>query len=178
PLFDKEIISMKIDPHHFNAESDLIESILNHDSSIISSSLKIDSLLDEFADDPMPPGINEHDYDSERDMLIFEELLSNDSLSTPENESFHFDIPSFSRPPAKPPNDDSGILTIKMDFSREDDLPSPNKEDKFFNPGILIHEKSVKIITRFAQEKKLVVSYASSLFEDFDPPFYELLVFN
>nr|GFB65713.1 hypothetical protein [Tanacetum cinerariifolium] len=36
----------------------------------------------------------------------------------------------------------------------------------------------VKIITPVAQEKKLVVSYASWLFEDFDPPFYELLVFK
>nr|GEX74419.1 hypothetical protein [Tanacetum cinerariifolium] len=50
PLFDKEIISIKIDPHQFNAESDLIESLLNQDSSIISSSLKIDYLLDEFAE--------------------------------------------------------------------------------------------------------------------------------
>nr|GEZ82393.1 hypothetical protein [Tanacetum cinerariifolium] len=49
PLFDEEIISVKIDPHHFNDDSDLIESLLNHDSSIVSSSLKIDSLLDEFA---------------------------------------------------------------------------------------------------------------------------------
>nr|GFD21853.1 hypothetical protein [Tanacetum cinerariifolium] len=49
PLLDEEIISIKIDLHHFNAESDLIESLLNHDSSIISSSLKIDSLFDEFA---------------------------------------------------------------------------------------------------------------------------------
>nr|GEX98720.1 hypothetical protein [Tanacetum cinerariifolium] len=47
PLFDEEIISM--DPHHFNAESDLTKSLLNHDSLIISSSSKIDSLLDEFA---------------------------------------------------------------------------------------------------------------------------------
>nr|GFB81546.1 hypothetical protein [Tanacetum cinerariifolium] len=45
PLFDEEIISTKIDPYHFNVESDLIESLLNHDSSIISSSSKIDSLL-------------------------------------------------------------------------------------------------------------------------------------
>nr|GFA69528.1 hypothetical protein [Tanacetum cinerariifolium]GFA70699.1 hypothetical protein [Tanacetum cinerariifolium] len=29
PLFDEEIISIKIDPHHVNAESDLIESLLN-----------------------------------------------------------------------------------------------------------------------------------------------------
>nr|GFB76150.1 hypothetical protein [Tanacetum cinerariifolium] len=48
PLFDKEIISIKIDLHHFNAESDLIESLLNQNSLIISSSSKIDSLLDEF----------------------------------------------------------------------------------------------------------------------------------
>nr|GFA75893.1 hypothetical protein [Tanacetum cinerariifolium] len=60
----------------------------------------------------------------------------------------------------------------------DDDLPSPNNEDKVFNPGILIHEKSVKIITRVAQEKKLPISYASLVFEDVDPPFYEPLVFK
>nr|GEZ93782.1 hypothetical protein [Tanacetum cinerariifolium] len=73
---------------------------------------KID--LSSTPDYPMPPGIEEVDYESERDMLIFEELLSNDSLSLPENEKFYFDIPSSSRPPVKPPDDDSGILTIKM----------------------------------------------------------------
>nr|GFC15305.1 hypothetical protein [Tanacetum cinerariifolium] len=139
---------MKIDPHHYNVESNLIEYLLNSDSPIISSSSKIDSLFDEFAgeltllksisprinktdydpeeeirlikrlfdslmeeiilsftlDDPMPPGIEEDDYDSERDILILEELLNNDSLSLPENESFHFDIPSSSRPPVKQPD--------------------------------------------------------------------------
>nr|GFC13307.1 hypothetical protein [Tanacetum cinerariifolium] len=44
PLFDEEIIPMEIDQHSFNAESDLIESMPNHDSSIIISS-KIDSLF-------------------------------------------------------------------------------------------------------------------------------------
>nr|GEZ48454.1 hypothetical protein [Tanacetum cinerariifolium] len=126
PLFEEEINSMRIDHHHFNAESDLIESLLNRDSSIVSSS-KIDSLLDEFAgeltllksiwsgidetdcypeedihlierlfdsfmkeidlsfnpDDPMPPGIEEDDDDSERDILILEELPSNYSISLP-----------------------------------------------------------------------------------------------
>nr|GEX53315.1 hypothetical protein [Tanacetum cinerariifolium] len=148
PLFDKEIIFIKIDSHHLNAESDLKESLLNQDSSIISSS-KINSLLDEYADelillksipprideadcdlrkkfvlsrncyDSMPPGIEDDDYDSKGDILILEELLSNDSLSLPENESFHFDIPSSPRPPAKPPDDDeiepnSRILTVKV----------------------------------------------------------------
>nr|GFA41524.1 hypothetical protein [Tanacetum cinerariifolium] len=165
-LFDEEIISIKIDPHHFNAESDLIESLLNHDSLIISSSSKIDSLFDEFAgeltlfksippginetdcdleeetrmsrdccmithlldsdslmeeivlsftpDDPMPPGIEEDDYDSKKDILILEELLNNDSVLLPENESFHFDIPSSSRPPTKPLDGNSGILNVKV----------------------------------------------------------------
>nr|GFA56317.1 hypothetical protein [Tanacetum cinerariifolium] len=192
PLFDEEIISMKIDPHYFNAESNLIESLLNHDSSIISSSSNIDSLFDEFAgeptllksippgineidcdpeeethfikrllydnlsprpseefvsknsdaaiesfspspipvedsdslmeeidlsftsDYPMPPGIEEDDYDSERDILILEELLSNNSFSLPKNESFHFDIPSFSHPHTKPPDGNTGILNVKV----------------------------------------------------------------
>nr|GEZ64353.1 reverse transcriptase domain-containing protein [Tanacetum cinerariifolium] len=65
-----------------------------------------------------------------------------------------------------------------QDFSRDDDLPSPDNEDKVFNPGILIQEKSVTIITRVALEKKLAISYASLVFEDFDPPFYEHLVFK
>nr|GEY46523.1 reverse transcriptase domain-containing protein [Tanacetum cinerariifolium] len=65
-----------------------------------------------------------------------------------------------------------------QNFSRDDDLPSPDNEDKVFNPGIIIHEKSVTIITRVAQEKKLVISYASLVFEDVDPLFYELLVFK
>nr|GEU40534.1 hypothetical protein [Tanacetum cinerariifolium] len=170
PLFDEEIISMKIDPHQFNAESDLIESLLNHDSSIISSSSKINSLFDEFVethfikrllydnssprplevfvfensdvtiesfsqshipvedidslmeeidlsftpDYPMPPGIEEDDYDAERDILILEEFLSNNSLSLLENEAFHFDIPSSFRPPAKPPDGNTCILNVKM----------------------------------------------------------------
>nr|GEV74059.1 hypothetical protein [Tanacetum cinerariifolium] len=193
PLFEEEIIPTKIDQRHFDAESDLIASRLNHESSIISSSLKIDSLLDEFAgeltllksippgidetdcyhkndirlikrllydnssprppeefvsensyakiesfspspipiedsdylmeemdlsctlDDPMPPSIeDDDDNDSKRDILILEELLDNYSFSLPVIESFYFDIPSFSCPPTKPPDGNTGILNIKM----------------------------------------------------------------
>nr|GFD36130.1 hypothetical protein [Tanacetum cinerariifolium] len=65
-------------------------------------------------DDPMPPVIEEDDDDSESDIPILEELLDNYSLSLPENESYRFDIPSSSRPPAKPPDGNTGILNIKM----------------------------------------------------------------
>nr|GEY55304.1 hypothetical protein [Tanacetum cinerariifolium] len=70
-----------------------------------------DSLMEEIdlsltPNDSMPPGIDNDDYDSEGDILFLGELLSNDSLSLFENESFHFDIPSSPRPPAKPPDDD------------------------------------------------------------------------
>nr|GEU40872.1 hypothetical protein [Tanacetum cinerariifolium] len=65
-------------------------------------------------DYPMPPGIEDKDYDSERDILISKDLPSNNTLSFAEKESFHFDIPLFSCPPAKPPDGDTGILNIKM----------------------------------------------------------------
>nr|GEV37854.1 hypothetical protein [Tanacetum cinerariifolium] len=220
PLFEEEINSMRIDQHHFNAESDLIESLLNHDSSIIPSSSKIDSLLDEFAgeltllksippgidktdyyheneihfierllydnssphspeefvsensnaeieylssspipikdgdsfmeeinltftpDDPMLPGIEEDDDDS-RDILIHKELLDDYSLSLPVIKSFYFDIPSFSRPHAKPPDGNTGILNIKM-MGDVSDQKAPI-------PGLMI--------TRVSIRRNLLISY-------------------
>nr|GEY23012.1 hypothetical protein [Tanacetum cinerariifolium] len=78
-----------------------------------------DSLMEEIdllctLDYPMPPGIEDKDYDSERDILIPKDLPSNNTLSFAKKESFHFDIPSFSRPPANPPDGDTGILNIKI----------------------------------------------------------------
>nr|GEV60425.1 hypothetical protein [Tanacetum cinerariifolium] len=78
-----------------------------------------DSLMKEIdlfctLDYPMPPGIVDEAYDSERDILILKDLPSNNTHSFTEKESFHFDIPLFSRPPAKPPDGDTGILNIKM----------------------------------------------------------------
>ncbi|GJZ84095.1 hypothetical protein Tco_0649434 [Tanacetum coccineum] len=84
-----------------------------------------DSLMEEIdlfltPDDSMPSGIENDDYDSEGDILFLEELLSNDSSSLPKNESFHFNIPSSPRPPAKSPDDgiyfepDTRLLTTKV----------------------------------------------------------------
>nr|GEY66542.1 hypothetical protein [Tanacetum cinerariifolium] len=105
PLFEEEIISTKIDPHHFDVESDLIESMLNHDSSIISSSLKIDSLLDEFADEltrlkSIPPRIDETDCYPENDIRLIERLLYDNSSPRPSekivSENSDAEIESFS----------------------------------------------------------------------------------
>nr|GFB02611.1 hypothetical protein [Tanacetum cinerariifolium] len=46
---DEEIISTKIDPHYFNAESNLLKSLLDRDT-FIDSSPKFDYLLEEFSD--------------------------------------------------------------------------------------------------------------------------------
>nr|GEU50022.1 hypothetical protein [Tanacetum cinerariifolium] len=67
---------------------------------------------------------------------------------------------------------------ISQDFSRVDALPSTNNEDKVFNPGILIQEKPVEIITRVVPDKKPAISNASLVLEDFDSPFYEPLFFK
>nr|GFC50053.1 hypothetical protein [Tanacetum cinerariifolium] len=91
PLFDEEIISMKIDLHHFNAESDLIESLLNHNSSIIPSSSKIDSLLEEFTGKltllkSIPPRIDENDCYHENEIRLTKRLLYDNSSPRPPEE--------------------------------------------------------------------------------------------
>nr|GFA36888.1 hypothetical protein [Tanacetum cinerariifolium] len=78
-----------------------------------------DSLMEEIdlfctPDYPMPSGIEDKDYDSEKDILIPKDLPRNNTLSFAEKESFHFDILPFYRPYAKPPDGDTGILNIKM----------------------------------------------------------------
>ncbi|GKE86828.1 hypothetical protein Tco_1560570 [Tanacetum coccineum] len=96
-------------PEEFNSEnSDAIFESFSPSPIPIEDS---DSLIEEIdlfltLDDSMPPGIENDDYDSKGDILFLEELLSNDSSSLPENESFHFDVPSSPRPSAKPSDDD------------------------------------------------------------------------
>nr|GEZ39250.1 hypothetical protein [Tanacetum cinerariifolium] len=128
-MFDKEIIPMKIDQHHDNVESNLMESLqfisANSDAEIeffSPSPILVkdsDSLMEEIdstftSDYPMSPGIEDDDYDSERDIFILKDLPSNNTLSFAEKESFHFDILPFSRPPAKPPDGNTRMLNIKM----------------------------------------------------------------
>nr|GEX15493.1 hypothetical protein [Tanacetum cinerariifolium] len=213
PLFDdEEINSNEIDPYCFNAESDLIESLSNHDT-LIDSSLKFD-YLEEFSgelmstsiiieerirreheeyislmekllainsfprsmqnfhantivetlptstipvgdgdslkeeidiftdtDDLLPPSIESDVYDSGGDIHFLEELLANDSILIPKNESYdfdHHDDPSFPRPPPEPPDvefffdfkPNSGDLIAAV-INNIDEL----NEDEYFDPG-------------------------------------------
>nr|GFA38910.1 hypothetical protein [Tanacetum cinerariifolium] len=87
-----------------SANSDAASEYFSPSPILIKDS---DSLMEEIdlfctLDYPMPPGIEDKDYDSKRDILIPKDLPSNNSLSFAEKESFHVDIPPFSRPPAKP----------------------------------------------------------------------------
>nr|GFC66974.1 hypothetical protein [Tanacetum cinerariifolium] len=97
----------------------------------------------------MPPGIEEDDDDSERDILILEELLDNYFLSLPTNESYHFDIPSPYRPPAKPPDGNTGTLNIKMMGDVFDQkVPIPN----LTTTRVLNQEKSPDLFSHLGFE--------------------------
>nr|GEX47459.1 hypothetical protein [Tanacetum cinerariifolium] len=100
-----------------NVESFFPSPIPNEDSDSLMKEIDLSYTLD----DPISSSIEDDDDDSERDILIHEELLDNYSLSLSENESFRFDIPSFSRPLSKPPDGNTGILNIKMmgDISKQ-----------------------------------------------------------
>nr|GEX39945.1 hypothetical protein [Tanacetum cinerariifolium] len=109
PLFEEEITSIRIDQHHFNAESDLVESMLNRDSSIISSSSKINSLLDEFR-------------------LLYD----NSSPRLPEEfvyENSDADFESFSPSPIPIEDSDSHMKEIDLSFNLDDPMPPSIKDD-------------------------------------------------
>nr|GEW86667.1 hypothetical protein [Tanacetum cinerariifolium] len=233
PLFDEEIISMKIDLYHFNVDSGLIESLLNHDSSIIPSFLKINSLFDEFVGEltllkSILPGINETDCDPENEIRFIKRLLYdnssprppkefvsknsdaaiesfspfpilvedsdslmkeidlsytpddpiNDSISLPENESFHFDIPSSSRPPAKPPDGITEILDVKVmgDIS-EHKVPMPRL---MFTQSILVlnQEKSPNLLSHQGHEAFQPSTKCPMMIYGKNTPILDVLLFH
>nr|GEU87070.1 hypothetical protein [Tanacetum cinerariifolium] len=151
PLFEEEINSMRIDQHHFNAESDLIKSLLNRDSSIISSSSKIDSLLDEFACEltllkSIPLGIDKTDCYSVEDIRIIERLLyDNSSPRPPEefvSENSDADIESFSPSPIPDEDSESRMEEIDLSFNPDDlVLPGIEEDDNDSERDILIREE-------------------------------------
>nr|GEX44620.1 putative reverse transcriptase domain-containing protein [Tanacetum cinerariifolium] len=160
PLFEEEIIPMKIDQHHYNAESDLIESLCTHDSSIIISS-KIDSLFDEFSSEltllkSIPSRIDETNCYPEEETYFIKILLYDNSSPHPPKEfvSINYDteIESFSLSPISV---EDRILNVKMmgDIS-EQKVPIPRpmitlalNQEKY--PDILSHQ-GLKTFQHFA----------------------------
>nr|GEX06248.1 protein FAR1-related sequence 5-like [Tanacetum cinerariifolium] len=80
-----------------------------------------DSLMEEIdlfctPDYPMPSGIVDKDYDSERDILIPKDLPSNNTLSFAEKESLHFDIL-----PSCPNEAKARTIELKLGISSEEE---------------------------------------------------------
>nr|GEX82793.1 hypothetical protein [Tanacetum cinerariifolium] len=160
----------------FTDELALITYPLDYDDNLqfdIESNLKeIEFMLYQGKDSSLKDSIDQTDLANLDDYFV-----------DPTPEMFTDEhAPDYSSPPIFDVYDDD-FLEVESDaYNVYDDpvdaLPSTNNEDKVFNTGILIHEKPVKIITRVAQEKKLAISNASLLLEDFDPPFCEPLFFK
>nr|GEU65657.1 reverse transcriptase domain-containing protein [Tanacetum cinerariifolium] len=150
PFFEEEIIHMKIDQHHDNAESDLVESLRTHDSSLIISS-KINSLFDEFAGEltllkSISPGIDETDCYPEDEIRLTKRLVyDNSSPRLPEefvSESFNADIEYFFPSPIPIKDSDSLMEEIDLSFTPDDPMPSGIEEDDDdFERDILILEE-------------------------------------
>ncbi|GJY93606.1 reverse transcriptase domain-containing protein [Tanacetum coccineum] len=181
----------------FDIESDLreIEYLLNHDptkemDSILEDSVDevnladpnndlVDTISEMFTDEhtfdySSPPLYDDVDddlvyddvyddpFDSKEDK-IKESILLIDELDPPRSSDF---LPS--------PKCDS---VLYEDFFEVDALPSTNNEDKVFNPDTLIHENLFEVIIRATPDKnvkKISISIASLILEDFNPPLYEL----
>nr|GEW56329.1 hypothetical protein [Tanacetum cinerariifolium] len=114
--------------------------------------VKLESNNDYIYDDP---------FDSKEDKIKESKLLI-DKLDPPRSSDF---LPS--------PEYDS---VLYEDFFKVDALPSTNNEDKVFS-GILIHENLSKVtvqVTPDKNEKKISISNASLILEDFNRPLYEL----
>ncbi|GKE58803.1 hypothetical protein Tco_1497988, partial [Tanacetum coccineum] len=146
PLFEEEIISTKIDRHHFNVESDLIESLLNHDTSIISSP-EINSLLEEFSGELthinlIPPGINEADFDPKEGIRLVEKLLY-DNLSPRPPEEFNSEISdatikSFSLSPTPVKDSDFLMEEIDLFLTPDDSMPRGIENDDYDSEGDIL----------------------------------------
>ncbi|GJS77131.1 reverse transcriptase domain-containing protein [Tanacetum coccineum] len=132
-----------------------------------SSPPKYDDANDDFFDlktdnDECGKRLYDDPFDSKEDKIKWSKLMI-DELDPPSSSDF---FPS--------PECDS---VLYKDFSEVDALPSTNNEDKVFNPGILIHENLFEVTIRVTpdkNEKKISISNASLILEDFNPPLYEL----
>ncbi|GKC64839.1 hypothetical protein Tco_1097437, partial [Tanacetum coccineum] len=151
PLFDldKEIISSEFNPihnedldstpknDHFDTESYLLESLLNRDT-LIASSPKIDSLLDEFAGELITIPPRNVNREHEEYISLMERLLyDNSSLRSP--EYFHANPNTIieSLPTFPIPVEDSNSLREEIDIflGLDDSIPPGIESDNYDSEG-------------------------------------------
>nr|GEV73519.1 retrovirus-related Pol polyprotein from transposon TNT 1-94 [Tanacetum cinerariifolium] len=161
PRPPKEFVSVNSDA---KIKSFSPSPILVKDSDFLMEEIDLFCTLDY----PIPSSIVDKDYDSERDIVIRKDLPRNNTLSFAEKESFHFDIPPFSRPPAKPPDGDTGILNIKMmvkEYQEKDKIgskPDKNGKRNFMPPT---HDLSFAGLEEFVN-KPVVENYKAKSSEE------------
>ncbi|GJV30233.1 hypothetical protein Tco_1386681 [Tanacetum coccineum] len=151
PLFDldEEIISSEFNPIHnedldstpkndrFDTESYLLESLLNHDT-LMTSSPKIDSLLDEFAGEliTIPPRILNREH--KKYISLMERLLYDNSSPRPPKD-FHVNPNTIieSLPTFPIPVEDSDSLREEIDIfpGPDDSIPPGIESDDYDSEG-------------------------------------------
>nr|GEZ92921.1 hypothetical protein [Tanacetum cinerariifolium] len=144
PFFDdEEINSDKLDPHCFNAESDLIESLLNRDT-LIDSSPKFDFFLKEFSGElahinPILPEIKEADFDLEEEIRFVENLLYDNSSPRPPKELnaeiADTIVESLSPSPIPFEDNDSLMDEIDLFLATDELLPPIIESDNYDSEG-------------------------------------------
>ncbi|GKB83912.1 hypothetical protein Tco_0950807 [Tanacetum coccineum] len=175
----------------FNAKFDLIESLLNRDTSI-NDSQKIDSLLDEFTGKltlphSIPPGIDDINLDPEGDILFLESLLYDNSSPRPPEE-FNSENSTESFSPSPIPVEDNSTIdeeedipvevpnilpthpAFHMDFNfiSSNDLgsdlnaSSPSGDrNKIYDPGICIEVESTRILATLSPVINTLLQFSS-----------------
>nr|GFC91661.1 hypothetical protein [Tanacetum cinerariifolium] len=90
-LYDNS--SPRLPKEFVSANSDAASESFSPSPILVKDSVSLMEEIDLFCtpDYPMPPSIEDKDYDSERDILIPKDLPSNNSFSFAEKKSFHFD---------------------------------------------------------------------------------------
>nr|GEX88256.1 hypothetical protein [Tanacetum cinerariifolium] len=182
-----------IDKNQFDAESDLIESLLTRATSIVYSP-KIDSLLEEFAGelahiDPIPSGIDETNSDPKDDIRFIEQLLYDDTSS--EDDSFE----DINYVEASPPNSElfsleevqddilhAKLLNIHLFIAKIELLnnnPTPDCEPKFLSSSFLFYtDNSSPKFKTFSDHTKDTSSGSTTTHANNSLPEYDSFLFE
>nr|GFA46235.1 hypothetical protein [Tanacetum cinerariifolium] len=161
----------------FDIESDLkeLEYLLNRDPT-----KEMDSILEDSIDESNLVNSNDNLVDTIPEMFTDEHTL--DYSSPPLYDDYDDDLFELESDDDNAYNDpfDSKEDKIKESKLLIDELDPPrssDSRDKVFNPGILIQENLSEVTVQVAPDKnvkKISISNASLILEDFDPPLYEL----